>query len=131
MPLLLDYLRAYAGGLSGVDGVRRAMVARRLCDLASDPTLLALYGLNIERFDDLVERRSPLAFKSPEQFQEFIRDMSNALQSAGLAGSIRIIGTSTSLFSMSPDKAPNTSSTAMQTRRVILMLASKPVICGR
>ena len=107
MPLLLDQLRVYTGGSPGdADSIRRATIARRLCDLASDPTLLPLYGLDIERFDDLLEKRRPLAFKSSGQYQEFIRDMSSALRSAGLTGAIRIIGTSTSLFSMSPNKGP-------------------------
>ena len=107
MAALIDQLRAYSSDSFGDgDSVRRSTIARKLCELASDPTLLLQYGLDRERFDDLIEKRRPLPFKSPTQYQEFTREMCSVLRFADLGGAIRIIGTSTSLFSLSPSKGP-------------------------
>lgn len=86
---------------------RRTLVARRLIALVETPEDSVRYGVTHERVCAMLRKRRTLAFNTDGQQSDFADDLRRSLSRKGLIGSLRIIGTSTTLFSLNPEKPPS------------------------
>ena len=103
LQLLADALQSVERVPDNVAANRRHIVARELRSLLVVGEANR-YGVDGSRFLAMLEQRRPLAFDSDQQFRDFVSDLQGVLAACRVRGNIRLIGTSTSLFSLNPEK---------------------------